>query len=536
MSRAVLLLEPGYRNKYPPLGLMKIASYHRERGDAVVFSKGESEDIAGRRWDRIYVTTLFSFEFKRTARAINFAIEAADRNRSKVFVGGISASLMPVAFRDRPEWGGVRVITGLLDKTPTESLQLTPRDFDYSRSKKIVPIEDRTPDYSILNDISYQYHVHDAYFYYATRGCVRKCSFCGVPRVEGGLRDMASITDIVGRIKKAHGEKRDLVLMDNNVTASPRFKDVIQEIVDLGFVPGATLKRNGRLLQRRVDFNQGVDARLLAKTPMFLEQMARICLSPLRIAFDHVGLRKPYETSVRYANAAGITRMSNYMLYNFHDSPEDLYERMRINIDLNEELGVRIYSFPMRYQPVDLPDRSHIGPKWSKYQLRSLQIVLHATHGVVSGEPEFFKYAFGANAEAFEDLLLRPHHMIFNRIYYSEMRGRRDFARFSDKFSKLTSSDKTELIALLSSCTASGFRHLRRQTANPRLLKILSEYIYPTEEREEKIREARKRYKRKPVVPSAEIDLTPEEVVEDAEFTKDVKRPPKRRSAAPLAA
>jgi hypothetical protein len=31
--------------------------------------------------------------------------------------------------------------------------------------------------------------------------------------------------------------------MDNNVTASPRFREIIAEIRDLGFTPGAKLKR-----------------------------------------------------------------------------------------------------------------------------------------------------------------------------------------------------------------------------------------------------------------------------------------------------
>ena len=56
--------------------------------------------------------------------------------------------------------------------------------------------------------------------------------------------------------------------------------------------------------------------------------------------------------------------------------------------------------------------------------LRSVQLVLQATHGVVSGEPEFFKAAFGATHEEFEDILTRPHHMIFNRQYYERYEGR----------------------------------------------------------------------------------------------------------------
>ena len=64
----VLLVEPGYHNKYPPLGLMKLASYHRQRGDLVQFVKGEDRAVLLEPWDRVYVTTLFSFEWTRTSK------------------------------------------------------------------------------------------------------------------------------------------------------------------------------------------------------------------------------------------------------------------------------------------------------------------------------------------------------------------------------------------------------------------------------------------------------------------------------------
>lgn len=45
----ILLIEPNYSNKYPPIGLMKIASYHRSRGHNVVFYKGDLRDFVIKR-------------------------------------------------------------------------------------------------------------------------------------------------------------------------------------------------------------------------------------------------------------------------------------------------------------------------------------------------------------------------------------------------------------------------------------------------------------------------------------------------------
>ena len=46
MSRKVLLLEPNYKNKYPPMPLMKLATYFRRCKDDVRFFKGDLRDLA----------------------------------------------------------------------------------------------------------------------------------------------------------------------------------------------------------------------------------------------------------------------------------------------------------------------------------------------------------------------------------------------------------------------------------------------------------------------------------------------------------
>lgn len=450
-GNTILLVEPGYRNKYPPLGLMKLASYHKERGDTVQFIKGIDHSILMRAWARVYVTTLFSFEWKVTSAAIDFAIEAAGHQAERVFVGGIAASLMHDQFVREPRWAGVRFIAGLLDGPPAQALQLSSDDGDFGTDDVVgQPIEERVPDYGILNDVSYAYPVHDAYFGYASRGCVRKCRFCGVPRLEGAQREMPPLSTLINGIREKHGEKKDLILMDNNITASARYRDIIAEICDLGFAKGATLERNGSRVKRRVDFNQGVDARILARSPVYLREMARTCISPLRIAFDHIGVRKVYEASVRMAADNGIRSLSNYMLYNFMDTPDDLYTRMRLNIELNENLGVRIWSFPMRYQPVTLRDRSHVGKNWNRYYLRSFQIMLQVTRGVVSGNPAFFIRAYGEDVEEFKRLLSYPHGFIFHRDHYESGEGKPVLEEYLSLRKRLSRRQEEELVGYLS--------------------------------------------------------------------------------------
>ena len=66
----ILLVEPDYPNKYPPLGLLKIGAYHQQRGDEVVLYKGLLKGEAAQYFDRIYITTLFSFYYSKTIATI----------------------------------------------------------------------------------------------------------------------------------------------------------------------------------------------------------------------------------------------------------------------------------------------------------------------------------------------------------------------------------------------------------------------------------------------------------------------------------
>lgn len=356
-------------------------------------------------------------------------------------------------------------------------------------------------DYSILEEIDYVYPANDGYLAYTTRGCVNRCSFCAVPKLEPEYKSYLPITEQIHRTEELFGGKKDLLLLDNNVLASCQFEKIIDEIKAAGFVNGSTYiapnvfeiavknlhigyndkayikcvvkqyklliekygskiqniydlleennlleeytakkeaifatyeavkpffeelynKKKGRM--RFVDFNQGIDSRLITDANM--EKLFEIPIRPVRIAFDHWKLHDIYEKAIRTAVRHGHRNLSNYVLYNYQDTPLELYKRLRLNVDLCEELGVSIYSFPMKYHPIEDPDyfsnRDYIGVHWNRKFIRTIQAVLNSTKGKVGRGYTFFCKAFGKDEDEFMKLLYMPEAMIIYRFYFEEI-------------------------------------------------------------------------------------------------------------------
>ena len=561
-KKKVLLIEPNYANKYPPIGLMKLATYYRNRNWDVTFFKGDLkmlviERIADRciesfygiddsidwkfkrdsfvefiktrresaaeqihiensdyelilygklqewkdyywkgiwekepEWDRVGVTTLFTFYWDITVETIKFAKKLVKKQKD-LMVGGVLASIQPKELEEATgikPWVGILGKPGLLDK----------------KDKQII---DNLPlDYSILDEIEYKYPAANAFYGYMTRGCIRHCPFCAVPTLESQYIPYIPLRERIESVREIYGDQKDLLLMDNNVLASENLKEIIDDIVASGFGKGETfvqpnmleisirnLKkgindrayiRKGQSIifdfyqrlkpqkgdesyavykimmkyhidkystatkenliaayqeikehydrhfrpvprQRYVDFNQGVDARLFNEE--IVEQLSRIAIRPLRIAFDDIRTLKQYDKAIRLSVKAGMKEFSNYLLYNFKDKPIDLYRRLKINVELCDELGVNIYSFPMKYHPLRKEkdtdedfshNRDYIGQFWNRKYIRAIQAILNSTKGKVGRGQSFFYEAFGHTEEEFFELLELPETFILYRFFF----------------------------------------------------------------------------------------------------------------------
>jgi hypothetical protein len=158
-------------------------------------------------------------------------------------------------------------------------------------------IENTCPDYSLYNT--------DYSMGFLTRGCSRKCPWCYVPEKEGQIRPAADIEQFL-RHKKA-------VLMDNNILACDWGIQQIEKIIKLGI---------------RVDFNQGLDARLIDGSIAKLLSKVK-WLEPLRLACDSKEMmpivQKAIET-LRYHNVVP-RRYSCYVLIT--KDIEDALSRIR---------------------------------------------------------------------------------------------------------------------------------------------------------------------------------------------------------------
>ena len=58
--------------------------------------------------------------------------------------------------------------------------------------------------------------------------------------------------------------------------------------------------------------------------------LSEVAINPLRIAFDHISEKETYKKAVRLAESYRIRNFSNYILYNYDDTPEDLWKRLKL--------------------------------------------------------------------------------------------------------------------------------------------------------------------------------------------------------------
>ena len=144
-----------------------------------------------------------------------------------------------------------------------------------------------------------------------------------------------------------------------------------------------------------------------------------------------------------------IRNLSNYLLYNEKDKPEELYERLEINVLLSDELNINIYSFPMKYHPINgekYLNRDFLGKHWNRKYIRAIQTILNATKGKIGTGVSFFYKAFGKDLVEFNKILLMPETYILHRFFFEKI-------GFTEKwwidFNNLTNKQKEKALLVI---------------------------------------------------------------------------------------
>ena len=275
--------------KLPNLALMKISKYYKTMGDQVEFIR---PDATRNTYDRIYASAIYQ----------------KSQNECRT---------LQEYFGDRIEIGG----TGwdIEKRLPPEIESMKP-DYDLYTADMIYPkikgIMTRERKKAKAQQIV------DAGIGFTSRGCIRQCPFCFVPKKEGAFRQDSEIKDII------NPRSNVIILHDNNLTADPHCIDKLHEIRDRNLI---------------VDINQGFDVRLM--TPEIAQAMSEVHhLRSIHYAWDLMGFEKQVIEGINVLKKfIPASRHMCFCLVGFNTSfEEDMYRVKKL-----QSLGVRPYI--MRY-------------------------------------------------------------------------------------------------------------------------------------------------------------------------------------------
>ena len=271
--------------KLPNLALMKIAAYHRERGDETVFTKHVHRDMLEPEYGAVYGSAIFSFSADRVAEF--------RKNFPGAIVGGT--------------WNTD-------DNTTVED---------------VLGIEasERT-DYSL-------YPGFNGSIGFTQRGCRLRCGFCVVPGKEGRPRSVNTIASIW----RGDPYPRHLHLLDNDFFGQPReqWEARVGEMIDGDFKVCLNQGINIRMID-------ATSAKALASLTLRDDQFKT---RRLYTAWDNIGHERLFFAGVDALEAAGIppTALLVYMLVGY--DPKETWDRAMYRFDKMVARGIRPY--PMVY-------------------------------------------------------------------------------------------------------------------------------------------------------------------------------------------
>ena len=300
----ILLVQPAFPRSaksnnhagFLPIGLLKLAAYQRSRGDKVRLVRG-SVPTPGFRPHRILVTSLFTYWASYVKDSVLHYKQLYPR--AKVTVGGIYASLMPEHCRSYT--GCDRVFVGIHHGA-----------------------ERQPPAYDLV-DAPHQ-------IIHASRGCPRRCRFCGSWIIHPSFSAKASVRrEIIAR---------RILFYDDNLLLNPNIESILDEL--------ASVRIRGRPL--RCECQPGLDGRVLLQRPYLAKLLKGAGFVYPRIAWDGpLADRKNIAEQLRILTRAGFRRNNTFIfiLYNWNIPFEQVEAKRRAC----KKWGVQIAD--CRFRPLD---------------------------------------------------------------------------------------------------------------------------------------------------------------------------------------